>query len=162
VLLRHQLAHNFFGWLSYTLSRAERRDGSDEDWRLFKWDQTHILSLVASYELPDGWTVGARFRLVSGYPDTLRLGSVYDADNDDFIRIAGPPLGYRVPPFHALDLRIDKRFVFDNALLDIYVDVENVYDRANPEDLDYSYDSTMYGFDVGLPLIPSLGIRVEL
>jgi hypothetical protein len=29
-LLRHELAHNFMGWVSYTVMRAERKDSPDD------------------------------------------------------------------------------------------------------------------------------------
>src|SRR5699024_270589 len=64
--LRHKLSNRFFGWLTYTVSRAERKDFGSDKWRRFDNDQTHILSLIASYDLPKNWSVGGRFRLVSG------------------------------------------------------------------------------------------------
>ena len=42
-----KIAHNFFGWISYTLSRSERKDASATDYRLFDGDQTHILRRAA-------------------------------------------------------------------------------------------------------------------
>src|SRR5262249_6284592 len=77
VLLRHRLSSRFFGWIAYTLSRAERRDTPSSPWRSFEWDQTHNLVLVASYDLGDGWEVGARFRYVTGRP-TGRWRVAYD------------------------------------------------------------------------------------
>src|SRR5207248_5255138 len=35
LLLRHDLAHNFFGWVAYTLSRSERRRAAGRDFQLF-------------------------------------------------------------------------------------------------------------------------------
>ena len=71
----------FTGWLAYTLSRAERRDsGSTED-RLFDFDQTHILTAVASYLLPRNWQIGGRYRLVTGNPRTPVVGAVYNSSH---------------------------------------------------------------------------------
>ena len=39
VLLRQELAKGFFGWLTYSLIRSERKDHPDVDWRLFDFDQ---------------------------------------------------------------------------------------------------------------------------
>jgi hypothetical protein len=52
LLVRYRGQGPFFGWLAYTLSRAERRDNPDEEYRLFAQDQTHIVTLVASLKLP--------------------------------------------------------------------------------------------------------------
>ena len=54
LLLRQELWHNFYGWVAYTLSRSERRDTPDTPWYLYRFDQTHILTLVLSYKLPWG------------------------------------------------------------------------------------------------------------
>ena len=35
--------------------------------------------------------------------------------------------------FHQLDLRIDKRWVYQSWMLNVYLDIQNVYNRANPE-----------------------------
>jgi len=159
LLVRHQLANNFFGWISYTLSRSERRDGTDEDFRLFSWDQTHILTLIGSYQLPKGWSIGARFRYVTGNPQTPLLGGIYDSDADAYIRIAGPARSERLEAFHQLDIRVDKIINFDSWDLNFYLDIQNVYNHGNPEGLNYNFDYSESQTITGLPIIPSLGVR---
>ena len=159
LLVRHELANNFFGWISYTLSRSERRDAADEDWRIFEWDQSHILTLVGSYTIGAGWSVGGRFRFVTGSPDTPVVDSVFDADGDRFVQVRGEQLSERVDSFHQLDIRIDKQFTFDAWQLSLYLDVQNVYNHANPEGTSYNFDYTQSTPSTGLPIIPSIGIR---
>jgi hypothetical protein len=60
VLLRYKPDARFFGWLAYTLSRSERRADDSEAFRIFDFDETHILSAIASYKLGRGWEIGAR------------------------------------------------------------------------------------------------------
>ncbi|RME29174.1 MAG: TonB-dependent receptor, partial [Deltaproteobacteria bacterium] len=85
VLLKREMSDNFFGWLAYTFMRSRRRDGPGQPWRLFSFDQTHILTLVAGLRIPtgppvaahhqrDGWEFGLRFQLVSGNPYTPVVG----------------------------------------------------------------------------------------
>src|SRR5690606_26099486 len=68
-MLKYKADKRFFGWLTYTLSRSERRANPDDAQRLFDFDQTHIASILGSYQLGAGWELGARFRLVSGVPE---------------------------------------------------------------------------------------------
>ncbi|MEO1273256.1 MAG: TonB-dependent receptor, partial [Myxococcota bacterium] len=68
LLVRHELANNFFGWISYTLSRSERLDPGETEYRLFDTDQTHIFTILGTYQLPRNWELGARWRFVSGNP----------------------------------------------------------------------------------------------
>ena len=88
VLLRQNLTSRFFGWVAYTLQRSERRDAPGEPWRLFDTDQTHNLILVGQYRITPKWTLGVRFRYVTGNPDTPVEGTIYEADADRFVPTA--------------------------------------------------------------------------
>ncbi len=162
VLLRHKPVGRFFGWVAYTMQRAVRQDGPEKPERLFGWDQTHILTALGSYKLPGNWEIGARFRLVTGSPITPVRTAVYNESSDTYTRVQSDQLlSERLPAFHQLDLRIDKKIVFDRWLLNLYLDVQNVYNRQNPEGLQYNFDASQYTYSAGLPIIPSLGIRGE-
>ncbi|MFC1611752.1 TonB-dependent receptor plug domain-containing protein, partial [Myxococcota bacterium] len=161
LLVRHEFANNFFGWLSYTLSRAERRDSGSKAFRLFDYDQTHIFAAVASYRLPANWEIGARWRYVTGNLDTPVVGGVLDSDADTYEPIIGRSNSRRVAPFHQLDVRVDKRWIFDNWMLTVYLDVQNVYYRTNEEGLDYNFDYTEQAVQGGLPILAIFGVRGE-
>lgn len=161
VLLRKQLTGRFFGWVAYTLSRSERRQTPDEQYRVFDFDQTHILTLIGVVKLPKGWQVGGRFRLVSGNPTTPVQGAVYDAAGDFYTPIEGDLNSDRLPVFHQLDARVDKKWTYKRASFTIYVDVQNVYNRQNTEFRIYNYDFSQQGRIAGLPIIPSIGTKIE-
>jgi len=162
LLLRKNLSDNLFGWVSYTLSRSTRIDAPGSDRELFNFDQTHILTIIASYKFPRGWQFGARFRLVSGNPSTPISDGVYDAQSGLFFPIEGPINGDRLPAFHQLDLRLDKTWVLPILQVGVYVDVQNVYNRQNPEFINYAYDYQSFNTVNSLPIIPSIGFRVDL
>jgi hypothetical protein len=161
MLLRAALGNRFYGWAAYTVSRSERLDSGENEWRLFDFDQSHILTLLGTYNLPRNWSVGTRFRLVSGNPDTPIIGGVYNADIDAYVRVAGESNSSRQPAFHALDFRVDKRWVKNRYTMNLYLDVQNVYNRMNQEDVQYSYDFEESAPVTGLPLLPALGFRFE-
>ncbi len=161
LLVRYRGAGPFFGWLAYTLSRAERRNAPTEDYRLFTIDQTHILTLVGSFKLPWGLVGGLRFRFTSGNPVTPIVGSIYDADADVYIPIGGATTSQRLPSYHQLDVRVEKKFTFDSWQLTAYLDVTNVYNRANPEAYTYSYDFRRRQIISGLPIFPAFGVKGE-
>jgi hypothetical protein len=149
-----------YGWLSYTLSRSERRDGPLQPWRTFQYDQTHILTLVAGYHLPWEIDLGLRLRYATGNPWIQQGPGLYDADHDVTIpSVVGQPYSTRLPDFFALDLRVDKRFAFKKWIFAIYLDVQNVTNYKNVEGYQYSYDYTHKAPVAGLPILPSLGLR---
>lgn len=163
LLVRQQLHRNFFGWLAYTLSRAERRTHPDQPWQRFQYDQPHILTLVASYKLPRGYQVGVRFRLVSGNPYTPVVGSYFDANQGRYRPVpATPPYGGRLATFHQLDLRFDKTWTFNRWKLSIYLDIQNLYNATPPEGMTYNFNYTQSAPVSGLPFLPIIGVRGDL
>src|SRR5262249_1863694 len=155
-----QLSRWFFGWISYTLMRSERKDCAACDWRLFDFDQTHILIVALHAYLPKGFEVGIRFRYISGNPHTPNPGGFYDADTDVYSPAAAPGSinTARLDAFHQLDLRIDKTFLFKTWLLKIFLDLQNVYNHQSAELNQYNYDFTRNQPITGLPIIPGFGI----
>ena len=159
--LRPATGRQYFGYLSYTLSRSERKDGPNEPWRLFDFDQTHILTAAFVYNFPRNWEIGGTFRLVSGNPGTPVIGSIYDALNDVYIPIDGRVNTLRDPLFHSLSVRVQKKWVFKGWKLALFLDIQNAYNQQNQEGIIYNYDFSQQTPLLGLPIIPSLGVRGE-
>src|SRR5262249_48456961 len=159
LLFRKELTSRLFGWVAYTFSRSERIDRPGDRWRLFDFDQTHNLTVIASYKLPRGWQIGGRFRFISGNPQTPVLGSRYQAPLDVYLPIYGATNSERIPPFSQLDVRIDKVWTFDSWMLDAYLDVLNAYNRRPVEGTLYSYDFGQSQYLRGLPIVPTLGLK---
>ena len=159
---RPATGRHYFGYLSYTLSRSERQDGPNEPWRLFDFDQTHILTATFVYKFPRNWEIGGLFRVVSGNPNTPVIGSVYDALSDVYIPIDGRVNSLRNPLFHQFDLRVQKEWFLKGWRLAVFLDIRNVYNQQNQEGLIYNYDFSQQTPLLGLPIIPALGIRGQL
>lgn len=159
LLLRQELWKGFFGWVSYTLSRSERRSQPGDPYRTFQYDQTHVLTVVASYRLPRGFRAGLRFRYATGNPYTPVARAYYDANSDSYLPLYGATYSARLPPFHQLDLRLDKEVVFDRWKLTVYLDLENAYAATAAEGATYNYAFTQQAYVGGLPLLPVLGVR---
>ncbi len=92
------------GWVGYTWSKTMRKFPDLNNGEEFpsRWDRTHDVSVVASYELNKRWTFGATFTYQTGQAVTLpvnrywiegRLVSEYPERN-----------GYRMAPYHRLDV----------------------------------------------------------
>ncbi|HEY1533811.1 MAG TPA: TonB-dependent receptor plug domain-containing protein, partial [Polyangiaceae bacterium] len=160
-LLRRELANGFFGWVAYTILRSERKDTPTSDYRLFDFDQTHVLTALASYDLGKGFDVGARGRYATGYPRTPVVGSYFDARTATYQPLLGAKNSIHIPDFVELDLRVSKRFKLKQSSLELYLDVQNVTNRDNPEEIAYNADYTQRRYIQGLPLLPVLGAKWE-
>ncbi|MEY4578836.1 MAG: hypothetical protein RL701_3539, partial [Pseudomonadota bacterium] len=161
ILLRHNLTNHLFGWISYSLVRSQRIDGGIGDYRLFDYDQTHVLTVLASYQLGAGFEIGGRFRYATGYPRTPVEGAVYDSRTDTYQPVFGEHNSIRIPDFYAFDVRASKRFHFDSTTeFEVYVDVQNVTDHRNPEEIIYNGDFSKKSYITGLPILPVLGAKL--
>ncbi len=159
VLVRKDLAAHLFGWLSYSILRSERQDVPGGRWRLFDFDQTHVLTALASYAIGKGFEAGARFRYATGFPRTPVTGAYLDVRTDTYQPIFGVQNTIRIPPFVDLDLRVSKLFTIGKTELEAYLEVQNATNRQNPEEIVYTYNYAKMGYITGLPILPSLGLR---
>jgi TonB family protein len=160
ILLRQELFKGFFGWVTYTLSRSERRDHSDQGFRLFDYDQTHVLALLASYALGRGFEVGGRFRYSTGMPRTPVIDS-YLGRNGYYEPVFGAHNSTRIPAFYQLDVRGEKAFVMQRMKMSVFIDMQNITNRKNPEEVIYSQDYQQKSYIIGLPTLAVAGARVE-
>ena len=137
VLLRKRDSSRVFGWLAYTLSQSERLQ-SDGSWASSDFDRTQIVNLVVGTRLPRNWELGGRLLFQTGTPLTT-----IHAFN-----------GARTPPTFRFDLRIDKRAVWNEWLLDFYVDIVNTTIAAETGGL--------LGANPLYYVLPTLGLRAVL
>jgi TonB family protein len=161
LLLRQDLTDRFFGWLSYSWVRSQRIDAGSGQYRLFDFDQTHVLTALASYTLGAGFEIGARARFSSGYPRTPVIGATYDSRTDTFQPVFGAHNSIRIPAFYEFDVRLSKRFKFGGGSeLEIYLDVQNISNHRNPEEIVYNFNYTSKSYITGLPILPVLGAKL--
>ena len=164
VLLRQELLRGFFGWVTYTLSKSQRRDHADSDWRLMDYDQTHVLAVLASYDFGHGWQAGSRFRYATGMPRTPVMLNPPGYFNN-LTALTEPNFGVqnsiRIPAFYQLDARIEKAFTLRRAKISAFLDVQNVTNRKNPEEIFYDDQYTKRAYITGLPTLAILGARLD-
>lgn len=124
------------GWLSYTLSRAEKQiEGINHNrYYLTKYDRTHNLSLVGIYQLSPRVSLSGNFAYGTGVATTFPNGRYVFQGMVIPHNTGGTRNNYRVPAYHRLDLSMtliprkkEGRKNDSNWVLSIY----NVYSRKN-------------------------------
>jgi hypothetical protein len=146
--------------LAYTLLQSRRSEPGIGSYPA-EFDQTHSLNFLAGVNLPRNWRLSTRLRYVTGNPYTPVVDASYDADHGVYIPLRGPYFSRRLSPFFQWDLRIDKKWVFDNWLLTLYLDLQNATNRRNSEGIQYGYDYGTFTTMSGLPFIPTFGLKGE-
>jgi TonB family protein len=159
---RKKASGRWFGFLSYTLMRSQRRDHPGERWYLFDFDQTHIFTLAGTVVLGRGFEAGGVGRLISGNPYTPIIGGLQSLNSGNFTALTGVQNSVRNPMFRRLDLRIEKKWTFAAWRLAAYLDVQNVFNAKNPEGISYNFNYKERSQVRGLIIIPIIGLRGEL
>ncbi|TFV95761.1 TonB-dependent receptor [Algoriphagus kandeliae] len=131
-LAQQRLFQDFYGIAALTLVRSEFTNPNTDGYIPSSWDNRMIVSLTAGKRFSKNWEIGARWRYLGGTPYTpydLEESSLianWDLRNQailDFDQINAE----RLPAFHQLDLRIDKKYYFKNWNLNWYLDIQNAY-----------------------------------
>jgi len=161
LVARQHLWHGLFAWLSWTMSRSERQYAGDPTWRLFDYDQTHVVTAVASQAL-GSWTLGLRVRGATGLPRTPVVGSFYDSKDDIYQPTFGAQNSARLPSYWEIDARVEKAWALSRATrLRTYLEVLNATNHGNAEDIAYDSRWRQRGYITGLPTVAVLGARLE-
>jgi hypothetical protein len=147
------------GWIAYTYARAYRTNPTRRDaTNPYVLDQPHSLTVVGTTKLAEQWRAGGRFRYTTGNPYTPVAGA-YQEPGGDWVPVDGPLLSLRLPDFFQLDLRVDRVWRRPWGEMNLYIDVQNVVNRHNPEGLTYNTDYTRPSYTNGLPIFPSIGVE---
>ncbi len=180
----------FSGWISYAFAFANRDDNRELP---FKFDQRHTVNIVLNYKINNWLDVGARWQYGSGFPISEPIGIkpriiLKDLDLDGKpetpviatrkssntpntpeevlfdIDFGTNKLNARKPAYHRLDIRFTALTNFWNLDWTFYLDVINVYNRANVVGYDYfvTPDLTLGKKPTNMfPIIPTFGFSVN-
>ena len=127
------------GWISYTLSKSERKfsEINNGEWFRARQDRVHDISVVGMYALSKSWTLGATFVFNTGNAVTFPSGK-YELDGKSMFYYTERN-GYRMPNYHRLDLsatyepnKANKRFKSSWSF-----GVYNAYNRKNAYIIDF-------------------------
>lgn len=134
VLLHQKLWNNYYGLVSYTLMKSEYSDGQGH-YKPSNWDNRHTLSITGGKRFSRAWEIGAKLRVSSGSPytpidyDRSSIRAVFDLNPLgvlDVSRLNNSRLGL----YHALDIRLEKKYVFRKLTVNVFLDIQNVYNTA--------------------------------
>ncbi len=153
----------YFWWLGYGWS--EVRDTTAEGKVLRSWDQSHAVKAGVSWRW-GRWGLSAAGEVHTGWPKTeLVSETVSNPDGTNSLIVSTTPLNAsRYSVFHTVDIRVSRDFDIRRGELTLFLEISNLYDRANPCCTEYSVTTDALGPTLHasearwLPLTPSLGI----
>ena len=183
LLAQQKLFKGFYGIVAYTWVRSEFED-KNSNLISSSWDNRHIVSVTAGKKLKRNWELGMRWLFTGGSPYTpFNVQETVRMENWD-VRPYGVPdydqlNSNRISAFHQLDVRIDKKYYFKKWSLNVYFDIQNLYNYQTTfqDNIDVEKDSEGNPIPDGanpgfyIPrfiqstsgqVLPTLGVIIEL
>lgn len=129
VMLQKKLVEGVYGLLSGAFFRTRYR-GLDGIWRDRIFDNRYLLTVEGGYKPNERWEFSLRWIYAGGRPYSPLdpdMSAFWNRSVRDIERINEE----RVPAYHSLNLRMDRRFHFNHSNLVVYFSVWNAYNRKN-------------------------------
>lgn len=144
-LFRKKLG-NLTGWLSYTISKTERKINgiNNGNWYNARQDRTHDIAITGNYQLGKKWSISASWVYYTGDAITFPEGK-YTIDQQPFFYYTQRN-GYRMPAYHRLDLgatlQLKQKKRYSSSLsFSLY----NAYGRNNAYAINFRASETQPG-----------------
>ncbi|MGE5314313.1 MAG: TonB-dependent receptor [Acidobacteriota bacterium] len=159
VLVQKKLSEKLYGLAGASVFRSRYRDGLGV-WRSRAFDNRWLVSAEGGYR-PDGaWEFSGRWIAAGGVPFTP-----FDADRSaalgrevlDESKINGR----RLPAYHCLNLRVDRRWHFESTNLVAYFSIWNVYNERNISGYFWSAQEQKEKPILQWGLLPIFGVKYE-
>jgi hypothetical protein len=136
-LIQRRSTNGIYGIMAYTWVRSEFED-KDGEQIASAWDSRHIFTFTGGKKFKGNWELGIRWRYVGGLPFTpydvpaSSLQANWDVNGRgilDYDQLNSQ----RLADFQQLDVRVDKIWYFEKWTLNLYLDIQNLYNFQSEE-----------------------------
>lgn len=159
ITVQKKLKKNFYGLAGFSYSISQYKD-TEGKWRNRVYDNRLIVSFALGYKLNTNWEFSMRWVYAGGRPYTpfdvsksieLNRGIL---DNSKINT-------ERLPSYHSLNVRVDRRFNFVNTNLIFYLSVWNIYNRKNIASYFWNQNEKKQKAITQWGILPIFGIEYE-
>lgn len=159
IVVQKKLAEDFYGMASASYSRVKYKDLSDV-WRNRIYDNRFNFAVEGGYKPNNEWEFSLRWVYAGGSPYTpfdMQKSSEENKGIIDLSKINGE----RLPDYHSLNLRADRRFYFDSTNLVVFLSIWNVYNRDNVSAYSWNEVKNKLAKETGWNVMPIFGVEYE-
>ncbi len=128
VTLQKKLAENFYGLAGISFFKTKYKTSTG--WKNRSSDNRLIINVEGGYKPDNLWEFSARWIYAGGTPFTpfdISASETAKTGITDETNINGK----RYPDYHSLNIRFDKRFLFEKSNIVVYLSIWNTYNRKN-------------------------------
>jgi hypothetical protein len=159
LMIQKKLASNFYGMASASYSKTRYKDLNGE-WQNRIYDNVINFNIEGGYIPNDNWEFKLRWIYAGGSPytpfnieESTRLNrGIWDTENIN---------SNRLPDYHSLNVRVDKRFYFSSSSLIVYLSVWNAYGRENIAFYQWDEKENKLDYQLQWSTLPVLGVEYK-
>lgn len=172
-LYQKKFTNNYYAILAYTWYRSEYTAFDRDVFLPSSWDSRHLLTFTGGYKFGKNWELSVRTRYLGTTPfapvDEAATLANYPSIITDYSRIGEQ----RLDAFSQTDLRIDKKWNFENWTLDIFLEIQNVFSQQIPDVPQFGLARDGIGTELsprmliqiidleGSSVLPSIGVVID-
>ena len=157
--IQKKLAKDFYGLAAVSYSKAKYK-GLDNKWYDRVYDNRFTFAIEGGYKPDEKWEFSLRWLYAGGAPYTpfdeeasrKAFKGVYDESKVNSVRL---------PDFHSLNIRADRRFNFESSSLIVYLSVWNAYARGNVAAYTWNEIDNKVEAEKMWGILPVFGIEYE-
>lgn len=158
-VLQKKLMDKFYGMISGSWFRTQYQDLS-EVWRNRVYDNRFVFAIQGGFKPDNKWEFSVRWLIAGGRPYTpfnLEASKIVNSGIYDEGRINT----LRLPAYHSINLRLDRRFYFSGSNLTVYLSVWNAYNHKNIASYYWNEIENKPGYTYQFSILPVFGIEYE-
>jgi hypothetical protein len=158
-MLQKKLVDKLYGVVSASYFRTRYRDYLGI-WRNRAYDNRYILAMEGGYKVNKHWQLGLKWNYAGGAPYTpfdIAASQIANSGIFDLSQINAR----RLPAYHSLNIRMDRRFYFRKSNLVLYISIWNVLNRKNIVAYYWNTIDNRPRKALGWGLLPAVGLEFE-
>lgn len=159
LLIQKKLAVNFYGLISGSYFRTRYRDFTDV-LQNRNFDNQYLISVIGGYRPNNTWELSFRWTVLGGRPSTPTDVLASRQVNSQVLN-QNQFNSERLPAYHSLFTRVDRRFFFNKTNMVAFVEIWNVYNRTNVVGEFWNVTNQQVDENTQFNLLPVTGIKFE-
>ncbi len=158
-LLQKRMTNRLYGQLGASYARSFYRAG-DGVQRPRVFDNRVVLTAEGGWKVGDAWDLSARW-IYAGGPPYTPVDAAASAEAGRTVLDGSQINAARLPAYHALSIRADRRFTIGGTTLNTFLSVWNAYNRKNVAQIYWNPATGRVDSVTQWTLLPVFGIEWE-